>query len=152
MAHIPHGAHARRTLIKDETGKVKLIFYVILPGSRAIYDQAPPSPLCSGFPVFASEVPAFELRPPAKGQYLWHQNDWTRRRGCIRYVFFIRRRVLYGWCACFAVGGRHLELSPALVALGSVAVMGNLEVHTSSKPAISDQDIVRCNRMAVKNK
>lgn len=34
MAHMPHGAHSRRTLIKDETGKVNFICCVIVPGAR----------------------------------------------------------------------------------------------------------------------
>ena len=38
------------------------------------------------------------------------------------------------------------------ISLGLATVMGNLEVHTASKPAVSDQDLVRCNRMAVKKK
>lgn len=35
---------------------------------------------------------------------------------------------------------------------GAQAVISELSVHQPSKPAISDQDIVKCNKMAVKNK
>lgn len=51
----------------------------------------------------------------------------------------------------FAISSSVPSLALA-ISLDLATVMGNLEVHTASKPAVSDQDLVRCNRMAVKKK